>query len=62
MRIGRVKAKAIDYAVAASIQSGKPVSADAFLPRGLRTLPPPPTAEDMAARSASLGITKTEGY
>jgi hypothetical protein len=62
MRIGLIKSKAEDYAIAASIHSGKRIHANDFLPRQLRELPPPPDEREMEARSKRLGITKTEAY
>lgn len=60
MRIGFIRSKAVDYAVAASIHSGKPIKPEAFLPRQFRELPPPPDARTMEMRMAAQGITKNE--
>jgi len=62
MRIGAMKSQAGELAILASCFSGKRLTANDFLPRHLRELPPPPTAEDYDRRAKAMGIKKTENH
>lgn len=61
MRTGLLRSKANDYAVAASIHTGKPVHSDVFLPRPLRSPPPEKSALHYQALAGGLGL-KVEAY
>jgi len=62
MKRGKLKAKASDYAVAATIQSGKAISPEVFLPHNLRPRKAEPTAIEYEARARSAGITKEANW
>lgn len=61
MRAGLLRSKATDYAVAATIHTGKPVSADVFLPRPLRSPPAEKSQLHYQALAGGLGL-KVEAY
>jgi hypothetical protein len=61
MRIGQLRSKANDYAVAASIHTGKPVHSDVFLPRPLRSPPTEKSAGYYLGLAKGLGL-KVEAY